>query len=217
MLSRAGEVISVLGVRRAIGIIGIALPFVLAIGALLIAGVGLQGSISAYYYTVMRDVFVGSLCAQGVFLVAYQYRRHDAVISTAAGVLVIAVALLPTAPAGPSPTQAVIGVLHLLCAGGFYLLLAYFCFFLFTRTHTDGTPPTPRKILRNRVYRICGAGVLVGVAGAGLGGLGGGSAGLWQPVFWFETLAGIAFGTAWLIKGETLLRDRVVQGSGSTR
>jgi hypothetical protein len=206
--SPVNEVMSVLGVRRAIGVIGIGLPFLLAIGGTLLEGLALESSISAYYYTVMGGVFVGSLCAQGVFLVAYRYRRRDAVLSTAAGVLVIAVALLPTAPAEPTPSQAMIGVVHLLCAGGFYLLLAYFCLFLFTRTHKDGTPPTPRKILRNRVYRSCGAGVLVGVAGAGLAGLGGGSAGLWQPVFWFETLAGIAFGTAWLIKGETLLRDR---------
>ena len=30
-----------------------------------------------------------------------------------------------------------------------------------------------------------------------------------QPVFWLETLAGVAFGAAWLIKGETLLKDVV--------
>ena len=181
----------------------------LATGALLIAGVGLQGSISAYYYTVMRDVFVGSLCAQGVFLVSYRYRQRDALLSTIAGILIIAVALLPTSPVDPTPTPAqdMIGFVHLLCAGAFYLLLAYFCLFLFTRTHEDGTPPTPRKVLRNRIYRLCGVGVLIGVAGAGIFGLAGGDL-PWQPVFWFEALAGVAFGTAWLIKGEALLRDQ---------
>lgn len=203
----SNEVLSVLGVRRAIGIIGIALPFVLALGAALIDGLGLQSSISAYYYTVMRNVFVGSLCAQGVFLVSYRYRRHDAVVSTLAGILIIAVALLPTSPVDPTPAQARLGLIHLLCAGGFYLLLAYFCLFLFTRTD-PGAVPTPRKLARNRVYRICGVGVLIGVAGAGLSGLAGGPFDEWHAVFWFETLAGIAFGTAWLIKGETLLRDR---------
>lgn len=198
---------SVLGVRRAIGIIGIALPFVLALGAWLIDGVGLQSSISAYYYTVMRNVFVGSLCAQGVFLVSYRYRRQDAVVSTLAGILIIAVALLPTSPADPTPEQATLGLVHLLCAGGFYLLLAYFCLVLFTRTGPGGVPTT-RKLARNRVYRICGVGVLIGVAGAGLAGLAGGQLDQWHAVFWFEALAGVAFGTAWLIKGETLLKDR---------
>ena len=216
-MSRADEVMSVRGVRRSIGIIGIALPFVLAVGGALLQELPLQSSISAYYYTVMRDVFVGSLCAQGVFLISYRYRQHDAVVSTLAGILVIAVALLPTAPADPTPTQSVLGVVHLWCAGGFYLLLAYFCFFLFTITHADGTPPTPRKIVRNRVYRVCGVGVLVGVAGAGISGVIGGSAGLWQPVFWFETLAGIAFGIAWLIKGGTMLGDLSAAGESSSR
>jgi len=36
---------------------------------------GIQDSISSYYYTDMRDVLVGSLCAIGVFL--WSYRGYD--------------------------------------------------------------------------------------------------------------------------------------------
>jgi hypothetical protein len=43
---------SYLGLRRAIGFIGIFLPLVLASGKIFIEGPGIQGSISAYYYTV---------------------------------------------------------------------------------------------------------------------------------------------------------------------
>lgn len=31
---------------------------------------------------------------------------------------------------------------------------------------------------------------------------------LWHPVFWLETLALEAFGFSWLVKGETLWRDK---------
>src|SRR5437899_11536622 len=71
-------VLSYLGLRRAVGMIGFLLPVVLAIGKIVLESPGLQHSISAYYYTVVRDVFVGSLCAIGVFLASTQGydRRH---------------------------------------------------------------------------------------------------------------------------------------------
>ena len=169
----------------------------------------MQRSISAYYYTVVGDVFVGSLCAQGVFLISYRYRRVDSVVATAAGILVIAVALLPTAPVGPTAQQSMIGTVHLICATLYYLTLAYYSYFIFTRTDPAGRPPTARKLLRNRVYRVCGVVVFGCLVGAGVTGmLPGDPLGQLHPLFWFETLAGLAFGAAWLIKGETVLRDR---------
>jgi|GEM_PF-4739867 len=60
-------VCSYLSLRRAVGIIGIGLPFTLAIGGLF-RGIDLQESISFYYHTDMRNLFVGSMCAIAVFL-----------------------------------------------------------------------------------------------------------------------------------------------------
>jgi hypothetical protein len=31
-----------------------------------------------------------------------------------------------------------------------------------------------------------------------------------RPLFWLETIAQAAFGAAWLIKGETFLKDRAI-------
>ena len=55
-------VLSYLGLRKAVGIIGTALPFVLAIGNLLfLEHLEIQASISAYYHTHMRNVLVGKI------------------------------------------------------------------------------------------------------------------------------------------------------------
>ncbi|TCK21068.1 DUF998 domain-containing protein [Pseudonocardia endophytica] len=194
-------VLSYVGLRRAVGVIGIALPFVLAIGDLLLAGEGLRGSLSSYYYTGMRDVFVGSLCAVGVFLFCYRYERSDDLLANLTGIAAIGVALFPTRPEGPvSTAQVVIGWLHLTFAAAFFALLAWFCLVLFTR---DDGAPTSRKALRNTVYRTCGVVILASLVLAVVTGLLGIDA-----LFWLESLAVLAFGAAWFVKGDTVLRDR---------
>ena len=71
------ELISYYQLRRAIGFIGLGLPFALMIGEMIVKWLfpearGTRHSMSEYYYTAMRGVFVGSLCAIGVFLGAYR-------------------------------------------------------------------------------------------------------------------------------------------------
>ena len=60
-------VFSYLTLRKAVGFLGIAFPFVLSLGALILFQTGIQSSISSYYHTYMRDVFVGTLCVIGFF------------------------------------------------------------------------------------------------------------------------------------------------------
>src|SRR5947209_1663685 len=59
--------------QLAVGIIAVLLPGSLVLGHYLFGG-KLLGSISAYYYTHMGNVFVGSLCALAVFFLSYNYR-----------------------------------------------------------------------------------------------------------------------------------------------
>ena len=66
----ASLIISYLLMRVLIGVIAVLLPFVLILANWAI-GHGVQHSMSGYYYTPMRNIFVGALCAIGVFLVAY--------------------------------------------------------------------------------------------------------------------------------------------------
>lgn len=201
--------LSYLGVRRAIGVIGILLPFVLLIGAWLIDRVGVQASISDYYYTVMRNVFVGSMCANGVFFLSYRYARVDTVVATVIGLAAIGVALFPTTPVNPTTTEMTIGTVHFICATVFFLALAYYAFFIFTRTD-PAVPMTPQKRQRNAVYRLCGVLIVVClVLIAVLNLLPPGPIDDVQPVFWLETIASVSFGVSWLIKGETLMKDLV--------
>ena len=53
-------VISYRLLRMLVGIIGFALPVVAVLGKLWLNGRGVESSISAYYYTHMRNYFVGS-------------------------------------------------------------------------------------------------------------------------------------------------------------
>jgi hypothetical protein len=202
--------------RLGIGSVGIALPIVLVAGHLLVARrLTLLDSLSGYYHTGMRDVFVGSLCAVGVFLIAYRYRRPDDALGTVAGVLAIAVALLPTtvdAPAGTtSHSDRLVGVLHQVAAGALFLVLAVFCLLLFTRPDRAGAPPNPSAV---RFYRCCGALILVAIvlalASTQL------SADLrhtLKPVLWCETIAVFAFGAAWVVKSDALFRAAERSGS----
>ncbi len=89
------------GMRFAIGLLAFALPWLLiVIDRWLITGAPqIRGSMSAYYHSSARDVFVGGLIATGGFLISYmtgKMRTFDYVFSSLAGVLVIIVALVPT-------------------------------------------------------------------------------------------------------------------------
>jgi hypothetical protein len=200
-------VLSYWALRRSVGAIGVALPFVLAIGGMVAFDVGLQSSISAYYYTGMRDVFVGSMCAVGVFLLSYRFGKLDDVLGDVAGVSAIGLALFPTAAAGASGWERAAGVAHFVFAAVFFGALAIFSLVLFTRSGGD---ETPRKLLRNWIYRVCGWTIVACIVLAVVTGLlldGTVKAEL-KPLFWLETVAILAFGVSWLVKGEALLGDR---------
>lgn len=55
--------------RKSIGWIAILLPFVLSLGYIIISKeIILEKSISAYYHTGMRNIFVGTLCALAMYM-----------------------------------------------------------------------------------------------------------------------------------------------------
>ena len=211
------KIISFLKLRQAIGRLGTALPFVLFFGALFIFRTGLQSSLSAYYHTQMGSVFVGTLCAIGVFLYAYrgydEGRFSDNAVGNVAGICAIGTALFPTDPstADDIPKTAVAWA-HALFAGVFFLSLAYFCLCLFVRTTNPPPSPLPEpKRKRNRVYRVSGVTILIAITLIVVQAvLPDGIRQAFVPdnlVFLLESIAVVAFGCAWLTKGQSFFAD----------
>lgn len=200
-------VASYLGLRKAVGVIGCCLPFVLIFGALL-KGYDLQGSISSYYYTNMGDVFVGSLCAIGIFLMSCKgYDQRDALAGHLAWLFAFGVAFFPTTPeSGATVRDKIIGGTHLTFATLLFSTLAYFCLKLFTET-SKGYEPTERKLLRNTFYKACGWTIITCIALIAIFKLSGLFANL-KPTLFLESIAVLAFGVAWLTKGEAILKDQ---------
>lgn len=214
-MANADLVISYLHLRRAIGIIGTALPFTLVLGKWLLDGWGIQASMSAYYYTSMRDVFVGSLCATGVFLLSYRgYERADRVAGNLACIFAVGIALFPTTPlTGASATQTLVGHVHLIFASAYFLTLAYFSLALFRKTN-PAKAMTARKKQRNIVYALCGYTILscLGLVVIDFVFLKHSVLQVVDPVFWLESVAVLAFGISWLTKGEAILADVGTKG-----
>ncbi len=197
-------VMGYLALRKAIGVLGIALPFVVWVGALVLFGQGTQRTISDYYYTGMRDWLVGMLWAIGFFLLSYRGTKpiHD-LAGDLACVFAVCASFLPTAQEGETSKSALlIGHIHEAFAFLFFLTLIIFSLVLFTNTEE---PLPSAKRHRNWVYKACGyvmsiclvlSAVLTFLSDRGTlvpEGL--------NPVFWLETIAIEAFGISWFIKG----------------
>jgi len=202
--------------RRGTAVLGLALPWVLWIGGRL-AGQPLQGSMSAYYYTAMRDEFVGVLIAVGVLLVVYRgYTRLENVALDLAGVFLAGVALVPMGQGGGGGLS-----LHGTLAVLFFLCIAYVC--LFRAGDTLGLVAQEEVRRRFRIaYRVTGAlmiaSPLVAVAlslllepGSPFGAV----------VFFAEAMGVYVFAAYWIVKSrEIRLTDperRAMTGELSTR
>ncbi|MFK8020636.1 MAG: DUF998 domain-containing protein [Pseudomonadales bacterium] len=204
-------ILSYMDLRRAVGLIGISLPVVLTLGNYLLGDSGIEPTMSAYYYTAMGDVFVGALFAVAVFLMSYRgWDKLDELVGDLAGAGAIGVALFPVMPETsiPSLTDKVCDFLHAGFAALFFLSLAYFCLVLFRKSEPDRTP-TAKKLKRNKVYLACGCIIVACVALIGIQHfvLQSATAASYKLIFWFESIAIIAFGVSWFVKGEGMLKD----------
>ena len=213
--------------QKLVGIVAFLMPFVIAVGDCIIDGHAIRGSMSAYYYGRTGGYFVGSMCALGVFLISYQHhplRGHesDRRLAVAAGTLAIMVALFPTSSDGAAATDgaATIAAIHIWSAGALFVLLGAFSLYMFTKTEGEITSAmtwkerllrvfrttpvakqtmTCRKRQRNVVYRVAGWLILGSIAAIGVTNLF-----HQQLAFWFESIATVSFGAAWLVKGSFL-------------
>jgi hypothetical protein len=209
-------IVSYITLRKLIGILGILLPFACLLEGSLFQNLPVKDSISAYYHSNMRDVFVGLLVGVSLFLMTYKgYERRDTLMAIASGIAGLGIAIFPCS-SRVEPSAAV-GMFQLVppiaeyvhygSSALFFILLGINSFFLFTLG--DKKNWTRRKSNRNGIYRACGLVIFASLITLAVitiivGG---------EPVntvwtFIFETIMLLAFGISWLVKGETLLADR---------
>jgi hypothetical protein len=131
----------------------------------------IPGSLSGFYYTHMRNLFVGAMCAVGVFLVAYRgHDRWDDRLTNVAGLAAIFIGLFPTLPPGhskspngpnpfftranpcgpstpityhPSPHQSLIRYVHVVSLLVLFLMVFLMVLAQFTRTKPSKAEQQP--------------------------------------------------------------------------
>ncbi|MEM1261446.1 MAG: hypothetical protein AAGH76_03540 [Pseudomonadota bacterium] len=206
-------------IRMLVGIIAIALPWLVEFGN----GPDSLNSISASYWEggAVRNIFVGSLFAIAAFLFAYQGKDLvDAVLSKLSSVAAIAVAMFPTSRPCPHSDQqaeacrrscdalvqthceqtAEMFQTHEIAAIALFLMLAYIVFASFLKP-TWGN--TGKRQVRAYIY----AATVLAVIGSIVAGVGVGL--LRDPdqlrsdfIYWAEFVALHAIGAAWLVSGK---------------
>jgi hypothetical protein len=213
------QLIPFLWIRRGIGLMGFLFPVILVLGNKLITGCDMiQRSISAYYHTPMQTFFVAVLSVLAIFLFTYRGPNgEDSHWANLASVLCLGVAFFPTTTQELDPKclgweSYQMPVPHLISAIGLFLVLGHFSLNLFTKTGATQSEVTDMKIIRNRVYRICGYLMFGAMAAMVI---------LYvyehfiiktdipfPYIFFLEWLALWAFGTSWIVKGDWFLGDR---------
>lgn len=203
-------------VRRAVGYLGISLPIALVILSLIpFFKTQVQPSISAYYYTNLRELFTGVLCAVGLFLIRYigfkssSFWENDNLLTNIAGYMAFGIALFPTNPDNWSakiytliPLDfKLLGFIHYGFAAVFFLILSIISIKVFTIGQKVNDQIPVSIFNENYIYKICGYLILVFI--------------IMIPVFAiiniftystlvFEALALLSFGISWLVKGRAL-------------
>jgi hypothetical protein len=211
-----------------IGILGLILPLVLVFISMVFDDCyEVQSSISAYYHTNSRDVFVGILCCLAFAFFAYRgyyekYWFNDSFIGNVSAFLALGVAFFPTSVSYNEDTlcvpyidTAVSSKIHYICAIFLFICLAIFAIFQFTKTkdgyvffHGRWQQQAITKKYENLFYISCGVIIVFGIILAGV------YISLpddlknnisdWNPIFILETIMVWAFSFAWLRKSKYL-------------
>lgn len=215
--------------RKAIGILGMALPILLILLLYIFSSfAGPLESISHYYYTRVSGVFIGIMSILAIFLIIYKGKEPiDLFVSITAGVSALFVIMFPTRNIteichDTTKTYSVTILshnefrenFHYLSTAVFLGCLSYMSIFLFTKSDKTKEERRARKKIRNKIYRVCGAIMIIAMGVIFLGGF----CKLipkdfyqnHQLTFWMEVLSVESFGFSWLIKGETLFKDKKV-------
>jgi hypothetical protein len=203
-------------IRRSIGYLGFGLPVVLVLFSLIpFFETAIQPSISHYYYTNLREIFTGTLCAVGLFLIRYKgngnekWWLNDYRLTNYAGVMAFGVALFPTNPIIEkqkiysliSYSDPWLGRLHYGFAGILFLIFANLAINVFTIGQKKESGTKKSALNENNIYRVCGYSIIVFIILVPILAVTNIMA---NSTLIMEALSLLCFGIAWLIKGRAL-------------
>ena len=219
---------------------GMALLFlaIIIFGNMVVTGSGFLDAISAYYYSPMRNFFIGSLCVLGTLLIGYRYQRVDKIASIVAGLCVIGLAIFPRDRGKTATTPEIwIGRAHWAFSIGFLLTIVFMVLYLFTLSdqnpsliqhqknwfltivstvrrpfmRSDQKTLPGSKLWRNRVYLVCGSIMIVFLVLCLLDQTFFSSNSRLEsmsPVLWCEFTPLVMFSVAWTVKGVGIWQDK---------
>ncbi|MCQ2584233.1 MAG: hypothetical protein MJ185_01480 [Treponema sp.] len=199
--------------QKILGVLCILLP-VLSVGFGFIGalrGVNYPGwyeSISATYYANSRMMMIGLLCATGIYFWAYNgYDTWDNIITTISAVTSIFIVVFPCSD-GRATTEPIVGLfcLPVELSGTIHTLSALILYSSFAiqvmRFRKRGVTVTNKKLLRNKIYLTCFILMCVGALFI----LSTNIIPALKPYHFFvfigECFFQLAYGVAWLVKGQ---------------
>jgi hypothetical protein len=194
--------------RRGMAFLAAVFPVAFLSSSFVFDRTAFQTSISAYYWTLdlERNIFVGVLCAVGVFLLLYKgYNRLEDRILDLAGISAAGVAFFPMDRAGDCASAGISA--HGVFAVTFFACIFIICIFMSENTLKEMDNVRRRSAFR-RAYRLCSGIMIASIALAVLSRL------LpkeyvrmlceYSVIFWFEAIGVWAFSAFWYIKTREL-------------
>jgi hypothetical protein len=199
--------------QRLVGWIGLAMPIILILGEAVIFPQDVielpRHSLSAYFYSGMSGVFVGSLCIMGTFLICYRVRdwSWENLISGISGILAWVVALFPTGREHGEKITAVqlrfgeglVASLHVTAAVGFIGSLVAISFFFSVEEHLRAGKGSWLVHAVSALVMMVGSSAGIGLGLSGVKMLGG-----FSMLLIVEITCCTAFGVSWLWKGKKI-------------
>lgn len=192
--------------RVMIGVLGMLLPWMVALICL-----SWVESISCTYYSLYAvGTFMVILGSASMLLISYKgYDNIDDTTSTIAGIFGLLICLFPmTYVEEPSITTGVLhlpsnisNIFHCISAFGFFGVLAFMSFFLFTKTDNKDSM-TKKKKIKNIIYRVCGIGMLCSFLLLLLNFIP--NLPIYNLTWIVETIALFFFGVSWIVKANAI-------------
>lgn len=203
---------SYLVMRIGVGLLGLALPFLLIFVDLPLSSDKPipRDSLSAYYFSGVRDYFVGILAVVAIFLISYKVmeKNLDNLLSGVAGVAALTVALFPTAATVSTritPLQEALGEkfvqsIHFAGAAIFIGSLGILCYFFGLREGRREPRPGMRHspLFWRRFHWSCAGAIALGVVFIPVGAF---VLDIRTALLIGEVIAVVAFALSWLTKG----------------